>query len=51
MANPAFIANEYTAGMSESPPRKKQVASETDESNMEGATSPTTRPMWSGKVS
>ena len=41
MARPAFRANELTAGMSDRVPRKKQVASDTEESSIEGPTSPT----------
>ena len=37
--------------MSDKAPRKKHVASEDDDNNMDGATSPTTRPTCSCKVS
>lgn len=47
IARPALMANAWTAGMSESAPRKKHVASEREDSSMEGATSPTTRPRCS----
>ena len=46
-ATPAYKANAFTAGISVSAPRKKHVDSETDESIMDGPTSPVMRPMCS----
>ena len=48
-AIPAYKAKARTAGISDKAPKKKHVASEDEESNIEGATSPTTRPRSSTK--
>ena len=50
-AIPAYKAKARTAGISDKAPKKKHVASEDEDSNIEGATSPTTRPRCSGRVS
>ena len=50
-AIPAYNAKARTAGISDSAPKKKHVASEDEDNNIDGATSPTTRPKCSGRVS
>ena len=50
-AIPAYNAKARTAGISDKAPKKKHVASEEEDNNIDGATSPTTLPKCSGKVS